>query len=221
LISLFSGQEKKVLAKVTTSTNIDDMLFNRADENKEFIDATNPVYEDILQTQGDEVLAELGMSFNFNLLNPLVVNWLGEKEFLFADRVNETTLKQLRNQLLDGVREGESIESLRKRIQKVFDGTVRGAVYRSRMIARTEVIGSFNYGSLSAYDQSQVVHKKKWLTALDERVRDTHRAANGQERTLNEPFDVGGYPLQYPGDGKNGPAQEVIQCRCTLLPILD
>ncbi|MBC8487050.1 MAG: minor capsid protein [Bacteroidetes bacterium] len=197
------------------------MLFNKKDENEKFYNATKAEYEEIIQTQGDEVLSELGMNFSFDLLNPLVLNWIAEKEFQFADVVNSTTQNQLRVTLAEGIREGENIENLRKRIQTVFDGTVRGQAWRSRMIARTEVIGSFNYANLAAYDQSQVVQEKQWLTALDERVRPAHRSANGQIKKITEPFKVDGESLMFPGDGANGSARNVINCRCTIIPVLE
>ena len=220
LIRLFSAQELIVLENTETKKPVDDILFDKTAENQKFFEATKPVYEDILQSEGNEILAMLGMDFDFNLLDPMVTNWVAEKEFKFADTVNSTTQRQLRAALVDGIREGENIESLRKRVQGVFDGTVRTTAHRSRMIARTEVIGSFNYSSLQSYKQSGVVDDKKWFTALDERVRDSHQQAHGQIRRVDEPFDIGGYPLMYPGDGDGGTASEVINCRCTILPIL-
>lgn len=50
--------------------------------------------------------------------------------------------------------------------------------------------------------------------ASDERTRETHNAANGQERAYNEPFSVGGFSGMYPLD-PSLPAEETIQCRCT------
>ena len=36
---------------------------------------------------------------------------------------------------------------------------------------------------------------------------------------MDEAFDVGGAQLQFPGD-PDGPAEEVCNCRCTLLPVV-
>jgi len=221
-VKLFTGQETQVLLTLEGGQRgIDEVIFNRSEENIKFMQATQPVYEEIIQQQGDVALLDVGMDFAFNLLNPMVTNWIAEKEMRFADVVNTTTQKQLRVALIEGIQEGENIESLKKRVQGVFDGTVRGSAWRSRMIARTEVIGSFNFASLQGYQQSGVVTQKEWLTALDERVRQSHRDANGQIRKLDEPFDVGGSPLMFPGDGEHGSMVEVINCRCTLLPLLE
>lgn len=53
----------------------------------------------------------------------------------------------------------------------------------------------------------------------DKRTRPTHVEADKQRTLLTSPFTVGGASLQYPGDPR-GPAQEVINCRCTLLPVV-
>lgn len=53
----------------------------------------------------------------------------------------------------------------------------------------------------------------------DARTRESHREADKQRTLLTSPFIVGGEQLQFPGDPR-GSAQEVINCRCTLLPVV-
>lgn len=89
----------------------------------------------------------------------------------------------------------------------------------ARRIARTEVIGALNGGTLSGaqawQDESGESQVKTWIATDDARVRETHDAADQQQQPLNEPFTVGGFPLMFPGD-PSGPPQEVIQCRCAV-----
>ena len=59
--------------------------------------------------------------------------------------------------------------------------------------------------------------RMRWVSRKDERVRNTHRAANGQIRSVLGAFDVGGAELRYPGDPR-GPLNEVMECRCVLAP---
>ena len=58
---------------------------------------------------------------------------------------------------------------------------------------------------------------KEWLTARDEKVREAHWAADGQIVRINEPFEVGGEALMWPGD-LNGSPGNIINCRCTVNP---
>ena len=61
----------------------------------------------------------------------------------------------------------------------------------------------------------QVPVTKEWVTVGDERVRDAHVAADSQVVGLNQPFEVGGQLLRWPGDTSLGAtAGNVINCRC-------
>jgi hypothetical protein len=60
--------------------------------------------------------------------------------------------------------------------------------------------------------------KKVWRTVGDARVRPIHAAANGQQRSLQEPFVVNGEFLMYPGDSSLGASRNnTINCRCTVV----
>ena len=94
--------------------------------------------------------------------------------------------------------------------------------YRAEVIGRTEALRAIHAGNDEGYRQAideGVINledlQRTWITARDERVRTTHRAAGGQVRGFNEPFIVGGAQLRYPGDSR-APARETVQCRCAL-----
>lgn len=60
--------------------------------------------------------------------------------------------------------------------------------------------------------------EKTWRTVGDERVRSAHAAAEGQTKSLNEPFIVDGEALMFPGDTSLGAsAGNVIGCRCVAI----
>lgn len=59
---------------------------------------------------------------------------------------------------------------------------------------------------------------KRWSTMLDDRVRPTHQAAEGQVRPANTPFSVGASLMMVPGDITFGaPLGERINCRCSAV----
>ena len=64
------------------------------------------------------------------------------------------------------------------------------------------------------------VHRKEWLATGDARTRPSHWAANGQVVGIDQKFTVGGALLMQPGD-PSGPPEEVCQCRCTVLPVIE
>jgi hypothetical protein len=60
--------------------------------------------------------------------------------------------------------------------------------------------------------------EKTWVTMGDKRVRPTHNASNFQTVPINQPFIVGGFELQFPGDSSLGaPLEETAGCRCSAV----
>lgn len=181
----------------------------------------DPVWSTHLETWGNAQLAELGVGISFDMLNPLVVDHLAEfssvkGRFRFVDA---TTRKSLRFQLIEGFEAGEGKRELTKRVGSVF-ADAKG--YRGERIARTEVMGSSNFGTWSAHKQSKVVQRRQWINTPDGATRDEHAAMVGDVAIvgIDEVFIVGGEPLMYPGD-QSGSAWNVISCRCTTRAIID
>lgn len=59
---------------------------------------------------------------------------------------------------------------------------------------------------------------QEWRSLMDGRERRTHHEAHGQVRPIDQPFQVGGALLRFPGDtGLGAPLKEVINCRCFLV----
>lgn len=86
---------------------------------------------------------------------------------------------------------------------------------RAEVIARTETHNAANVAAHEAVASTGLPIVKEWVAAVDGRERETHAAADGQTVALHEAFNVGGVTLMYPGDA-NGPAEEVINCRCAV-----
>lgn len=75
-------------------------------------------------------------------------------------------------------------------------------------------IGTAVYGIVQQrrFTQNHVPYKK-WLSLHDDRVRDTHREADGQIQLAQDAYTVGGAFLMYPCD-PSGPIEETVNCRC-------
>jgi hypothetical protein len=136
-------------------------------------------------------------------------------------RVPDETYDLIAGQVAAGVNLGESVPKLAGRIDEVLSlrATPRWS-NRATVTARTEAIGALNAGRLEAFKIAAAEEggdfETMWLATEDSRTRPTHDEADGQRVSIGEPFTVGGFSLAFPGD-PTGPAQEVINCRCTLL----
>lgn len=63
---------------------------------------------------------------------------------------------------------------------------------------------------------------KRWVTVLDERTRLAHVVADGQKRDMEDPYEVGGDKLMFPGDYSLGAAPgNTINCRCSSISEFD
>lgn len=112
-----------------------------------------------------------------------------------------------------GLERGWGIPKIADEIERESRG--RAAGKRAVTIARTETIRASNAGAMVAADRSGLSLKKEWIATMDDRVRPTHEAANGQTVNRDEQFVVGGFRCRYPADSKL-PAGESINCRCTV-----
>lgn len=86
---------------------------------------------------------------------------------------------------------------------------------RAGLIARTETHGAAQFGANEAAKETGLKLRREWISAEDNRTRDTHAAANGQIVGQDETFDIGDSRLMFPGD-PNGEAAETINCRCVI-----
>ncbi len=115
-----------------------------------------------------------------------------------------------RAQLAEGFAAGESIPQLADRLRGSAGLTAR----RATLVARSSVIEASNAGSIATARASGIEMQKEWIATPDERTRPTHHTADGQKVPLADPFTVGGFSADVPGD-PGLPPQEKYNCRCT------
>lgn len=133
------------------------------------------------------------------------------------DNMNKNTTEDVINMLADMSDENASIDDMTKAIQDKFSEFDKIG-YRADRIARTETLTALSIGQAAAMkDAATVVPnlKKIWLTMDDDRVRDEHKALDGDVVDWDKPFDNG---LSFPRD-PTGEAGDVINCRCTFVTL--
>jgi hypothetical protein len=163
----------------------------------------------IVKASMEGILQAFGLSFDVR--NPLVEGVL-ENMGQHITSIAETTRRDVMRHLDQSWQRGDSIPRAARYVQAQIKGS---SLLRGRTIARTEIIGAVNGGSLAAVKLSDAAAFKQWIATEDDRTREDHADADGQVVAVADPFDVGGFQMQYPGD-QDGPPEEVINCRCTL-----
>lgn len=158
---------------------------------------------------GGEQLADEG-GLDFSLANPKVQGLIRRRTADLASSVTATTRDAIRAAVVAGRQQNFSIPQ----VAQLITDTTFGAISKSRAqtIARTEVVGALVSGEYAAAVQSGVMRSKRWIANMDDRVRDSHAAINGEVRDMGAAFSNG---LRYPHDPL-GPPNETINCRCSL-----
>jgi len=125
---------------------------------------------------------------------------------LFSRFINEHTSKLISEQLQEGFSNNESIAEISRRLRdNVFSEAITER--RSNLIARTESVGSSNYGTQQALVQAGI-QNKMWITSRDDLVRDSH-LIDGQVVGVNENFQL--------LDGKQMPFPQDFNERCICI----
>lgn len=219
---LMRRQRQSVLAKMRNRSMKRDEAdyieepFDLPEWIRKFTSEMRPVLRDVLGEAGQEALDDLGVGLSFDVFDPNVVNALEKQVQRFAKEVNETTWKQLKDSLSEGFEAGENVDKLADRVNSVMGERIQSS---GETIARTESNIAHSNADLMSWEQSGVVGGKEWLSAIDDRTREAHIAAHGQIVALNARFNVGGELMDGPGIG--GSASNVVNCRCTMVAVLD
>lgn len=122
--------------------------------------------------------------------------------------------QKVQNAVLQGILQGDAVGDLAKRLESVTNMN-RSAAIRN---ARTMITGAQNGGRQESYNRASAIGieiQKEWMSANDNRVRNSHRQLNGVRVRYDEPFPNG---CMYPADPKGKPC-EVYNCRCTMVAI--
>jgi len=221
----FTEQEADVISNLNKyksmkkKINIEDILFDD-DEIQKLLKNLKPLYLQIILKQATQEINNFNFDISFNLDSERVSTWIKTHGLNASKNINDTTKEALRKTLSDGIDAGESIPELSKRVGEVYN---QARDYRTDTIARTETISASNEANLEVYRQSGVVNKKGWLSAMDERTRDTHIEAGREYNDagaikLNEDFFIGAGRGSAPG--QIGLPEEDINCRCTIYPVI-
>jgi len=161
----------------------------------------------------------LGINTSFSIFDQKSVERLASKNKWMLPKVNPNIPKDMRyskrninSALMQGIMQGDSIDDLSKRMEKVVGMSANVSVRN----ARTAMTGAQNAGRLESYQDAEAMGiklKKTWLAALDTHTRKSHREISGETVSVNEPFSN---ELMFPGDPDGDPA-EVYNCRCTMI----
>ena len=121
----------------------------------------------------------------------------------------DTSIKLL---LTEGYQSGKGINYVANLLIKRFDQL---QTWEAQRIARTEIHNSHNTAVMDTYNEIGVEYTM-WISADDDRTRDSHLEINGEIIPIGNEYSNG---LKFPGD-TDGPIEEWINCRCSNAPFV-
>lgn len=146
------------------------------------------------------------------ILNPI-------KGLTLNDRLESTRrqiIRQIQSDVSTGLLAGDSYEDMAARLKDVLEDDM----VKARRIVRTEGHRVIEVGTQDAMTEAErrgCDMVKVWMATLDDRTRDTHQEMDGQERGVDEFYDLpDGAKAMTPGT--SGVPEEDINCRCTSRP---
>lgn len=177
---------------------------------------TGPVREAFLAAVMAPTLKAAGIAFDVS--SPFAGKVLAQSASQIV-HIAETTQANVMRIIAAAHENGLSIPETARAIRA---GMREASGSRATLIARTELAGVSNGGSLAATQmiasELGIGYSKSWLTADGAKYprHEDYEGLDGQTVALDEAFDVGGNALQFPGD-PDGDVEDVANCRCTLV----
>ena len=223
----FSDEQRAILKAFEDGGEDEVIELLESDENiKEWNKTMTAIYVAVMDKFGSQVFDSLMGNDEkslytknddeprptFDVYNDAVQGFIGKTVADKVVKIQDSTKTKIKAIIRRGFEDGKSLPEVRDDIESLYLDQI--IPNRSMVIARTEVIGASNAGSRQAAKQTGLNLQKEWVATADDRTRDSHDEADGQVKDMDEPYEVGGSLLMYPGDAEGG-ADEVIQCRCT------
>jgi SPP1 gp7 family putative phage head morphogenesis protein len=218
------GKGTKFLNKVKNIEKAigDEYMFSQEKAVITGIDILTPLMKEILINQGKEAIETVSGDVAYSLLEE-ARKYLNKEPVKLSKTITETAYTRVRSSLAEGIKNGESIDELRKRVLADYEALETN---QAEMIARTEVSRATNFATVDAYKQSGVVEGKEWIVTPDDRMCEFCQAMEGKKIGLSETYfkdgdtvngtDGGSFKIDY-SDVVAPPLH--VNCRCALVAV--
>lgn len=194
----------KAYKRLYMATAFDFAVFDRrqakSDAGYNILKGEEEIFEDLIM---EEILAYLDMHVGETIVA------VGDTSLVLIKRLLDKLVPEIVEQ---GVGAGQAQTMLRDQIKSAWH---EAKYYRTERIVRTEVNRAANWGSMKGVKSTEIPHDKVWLSALYANSRPEHTAGDGQKVDIDNPFDIGGEDLMFPGD-PGGSAGNTINCLCSM-----
>ena len=220
---------------------LDEFLPRLSDLKSKLKDALKPALLSVLKSAAQNQIHDLAgiapkktkdieaeEEMEFDLNDPRVVKWIGDRLDDTSETTAQTTIDATRASLRTDFENGEPLLKMSEHLREYFTGA---ETWRANLIARTEATAATTQASLEAVEQMDLGDSvgKGWLTENDPKVREDHAAAGERYSDgydgdtdnimgVDDEFVVGSDKMVAPGNGDD--ADENCNCRCGIFWIV-
>lgn len=189
-----------------------------------FEQAVYDAFMPLFHLAGESELTAYNPDKTWSVKNKAAAKFAKKLKKLVPD-MNKHSIEVMLNAFKHAIERGDTPSERAQLVQEVSAQAANGeagpfTMQRAMRISRTMSTAAANGGKLEGWKQSEVVTGKRWRSANQTRTRKSHKKANGQEKPLDEPFEVGKDKLMHPGD-PSGSAKEIVNCRCAMQAVMD
>ena len=204
-------------------------LVTLASTNAKAIEVSNSARADFYSLAYNEMAKsieksarKIGVKTSFDLVDKHTVERLKTDKLLLPPKKKldpakdkPWNAKKINSEFLQGIKQGEDIPTLAKRIQNVQEMNEAASI----RTARTMSTGAQNAGRIDMLQEAQekgLIVEKVWNSVLWKgRTRDWHAELHCEHKYPDEPFENEYGEIQFPGDWNADPAN-VYNCMCSI-----
>lgn len=184
---MFNTQENAIIKKIEWKKSAEDIeneddLFSETAFLALYIGYFSGFFKDFINKEWKIAMGEVNSELVFNTNN--TDKWIGQNLKRMWKDLDKTTKKKIFKTIKAWVKEWLSNENIIKNIKAEFRSFKTA---RIKNIVRSEVARGLTYSRLEAWGQAGI-NKKKWFTALDERVCPHCKSLHGKEIKLKDDF---------------------------------
>lgn len=164
-----------------------------------------------VQTKLDDLLENEEPKHYIIEENKQITEQIKQSNFNFSEKTRQRVNSEINSIIAKSETEGIGPYQVAEQIRDKF-AELKG--YEANRIARTEINRADNTYRYDDIMNNDLIDYIQWHGHDDGKERDSHIKCNGEIIRKGELFSNG---LRHPGD-PHGPAKEVINCRCTIVP---
>lgn len=217
-------KELAAAGSLAAAAKLVDKLFVEDETRKLLIDALQKFYKENVPILSTVYMKEAEDDMVVSQIRQRTVSWIKTWSSDLADLMQLAFKDQIGGIIAAALENGKGVEELKRKL--ITEG-VRNEEYRARAAAITEMLRAHSVAREEAIQQSPATDRKKWLHTGAHKIvpRENHVAMSGQVVPKEKPFVMRGrsgstyYPM-FPRDSVL-PAEEVINCHCVHVPVVN